>query len=539
MSAPSDSHADVPTPDPRTPRPWVILIHGTAAGDPADVGEKWWQCESPFWRHLNEQLAPAIACASPKTGVFHWSGANSERARRRAGRSLYEWLKKLDDDGREYHLVAHSHGGSIIWHALLEATAVGHPLRHMQTWTTVATPFMNYRPERTIFFALVPFIVALVAAVASVDRAQVLAGLWSAIVDDGAIRSIVSLLSLWCVIGFVLLVSGVQLIRAMHALSENKRRDALAKTAWNTYGDKWFGIWSAEDEAINGLASTLGLRGAIMPRTKEWTASLAGCVAALVTAPFRWIYDHVIAPAGDQFIWTRVTRRMQGADLPAASLASVTRGPVPEAKTHALAEHITTELRDRANSEASNALGGMRREMARNQGEGLIARFQKSLTWRELIHNSYFDFGSVREILTRRISGQQLTHDGEPALEPVVVRSAAEGRLLAVWAAVAMMSAVAFAQLISGTIYDNGVATYRDEYQIEQAFATTPLDDAVEAAGINDNEVLANWLDVLVVSGRWNDVVDVATRHEAALGSAIAPASGARVLPKVIDLIFR
>jgi pimeloyl-ACP methyl ester carboxylesterase len=117
----------------------VLLIHGTGAGDPLDSGTKWWQRESPFWSDMNRHIAPRAACGPSDGQVFHWSGANSERARRAAGRLLYRWLRSFDDRGQEYHVVGHSHGGSVMWYALLESMKAGHPLRHLQSWTTVGT----------------------------------------------------------------------------------------------------------------------------------------------------------------------------------------------------------------------------------------------------------------------------------------------------------------------------------------------------------------------------------------------------------------
>ena len=64
--------------------------------------------------------------AWPREGeVFHWSGENSERSRIKAGRDLLEYLLALESAGRGYHLIGHSHGGSVIWHALCRAGCSG------------------------------------------------------------------------------------------------------------------------------------------------------------------------------------------------------------------------------------------------------------------------------------------------------------------------------------------------------------------------------------------------------------------------------
>ena len=59
----------------------IVFVHGTGAADRADRGQKWWQLESAFSNRLTPLLQSRAALALP----FHWSGANSELARRKAG----------------------------------------------------------------------------------------------------------------------------------------------------------------------------------------------------------------------------------------------------------------------------------------------------------------------------------------------------------------------------------------------------------------------------------------------------------------------
>jgi hypothetical protein len=117
----------------------VILVHG-------DV-----------WSKIDQQLPKQFHVASDaKTEVFSWSGDNSERDRRAGGRELFKHLQKLEKTGVRYHLVGHSHGGSVIWHCLLES--VKQRLRRrrnqsddkltlpgLRSYTTVGTPFLQLR----------------------------------------------------------------------------------------------------------------------------------------------------------------------------------------------------------------------------------------------------------------------------------------------------------------------------------------------------------------------------------------------------------
>jgi hypothetical protein len=91
--------------------------------------------------------------------MFHWSGKNSESDRRRAALSLLDLLYEQEATKRPYHLIGHSHGGSVIWLALQEATANGKPLDHLRSWPTLGTPFLNFRPQPVEWWRFLPVLV--------------------------------------------------------------------------------------------------------------------------------------------------------------------------------------------------------------------------------------------------------------------------------------------------------------------------------------------------------------------------------------------
>ena len=101
--------------------------------------------------------ATPVTCAE---SVFHWSGDNSETARRDSGRLLLAHLEEFNRRG-PFHVVAHSHGGSVLMGALCLATdkhraAAGsapQPLANLKSWTTVGTPFFHFRPDYWRFLA--------------------------------------------------------------------------------------------------------------------------------------------------------------------------------------------------------------------------------------------------------------------------------------------------------------------------------------------------------------------------------------------------
>src|SRR5262249_24899764 len=120
----------------------VIFVHGTGAASPADEGQKWWQLKSTF-----SDLLGALQSRATAVAPFHWSGLNSELARRQAGKDLFDRLWKIDQAGQRYHLVGHSHGGSVIWYALTLSAAQGKRLANLRSWCTVGTPFLTVAPR--------------------------------------------------------------------------------------------------------------------------------------------------------------------------------------------------------------------------------------------------------------------------------------------------------------------------------------------------------------------------------------------------------
>lgn len=131
----------------------VLLVHGTFAGAEENVGDAWWQEGSQAWSELRDRLPPEISVPEDKE-VFHWSGDNGERARHEGAQLLLERLIGYEKQGRAYHLIGHSHGGSVIWNALKESVLRRSEsrreseelrLQNLRSWATVGTPFLQFR----------------------------------------------------------------------------------------------------------------------------------------------------------------------------------------------------------------------------------------------------------------------------------------------------------------------------------------------------------------------------------------------------------
>ncbi|WP_204270051.1 hypothetical protein, partial [Enterobacter hormaechei] len=78
---------------------------------------RWSAPDGRFASELSARVGKATGIA-PDVEEFRWSGANSEVQRRLAGKLLLNRIEQLEEAGDGYHLIGHSHGGSVIWHAL-------------------------------------------------------------------------------------------------------------------------------------------------------------------------------------------------------------------------------------------------------------------------------------------------------------------------------------------------------------------------------------------------------------------------------------
>ncbi|QCI66851.1 hypothetical protein [Phreatobacter stygius] len=170
--------------------PVIVLVHGTVAGSSAvnpSQNARWWQRGGPFATGLAGAVQAAIGNA-PDVEEFRWSGANSEVQRRLAGKLLLNRLVQLEGAGRPYHLIGHSHGGSVIWHALTASMAdaarragpAAEALPHLRSWATVGTPFLTFGTSKRELFGVILLLVGFLLWLAT----------WSTWILD--VRSVVS-----------------------------------------------------------------------------------------------------------------------------------------------------------------------------------------------------------------------------------------------------------------------------------------------------------------------------------------------------------
>ena len=90
----------------------TTIIHGTWAED-----DPWWRWPDRLPTYLDSVTHDVYRGADP----FHWSGDNTHDAREKAARALITWLAEHPVD--RVRLVAHSHGGNVVFKATELASA--------------------------------------------------------------------------------------------------------------------------------------------------------------------------------------------------------------------------------------------------------------------------------------------------------------------------------------------------------------------------------------------------------------------------------
>ena len=251
----------------------IVTVHGTNAGNLSDTGPQWWQLRSEFQSKLDGYIEAEDVQFFP----FHWNGENSEFERRKAGNDLRRKLLRLEHSGEDYALIGHSHGGSVIHHALFSAFAKRKPLKGLKSWITVGTPFIAL--DRTSFFlsryniiGQITFFATIAAVIGVVDALNV--GLRSGNLSTyGEIFSgsanfqlfstlnllIPPLVSLATVLGVLFIVRSYT-ARARKRSSQKHQAQFLAE-----YMPRFAALFHPGDEAISALSGAKNIEPQIIP----------------------------------------------------------------------------------------------------------------------------------------------------------------------------------------------------------------------------------------------------------------------------------
>jgi len=445
-----------------TPNPEkLILIHGTFANRESDEGDSWWQLGSRATEGLLNRL-PADVELPQQGELFHWSGENSERERIKAADELLEYLRRLESQGIHYHLVGHSHGGSVIWHALRQSVLERNPLSALRSWATVGTPFLHLRSKGgnslmlwlNIVLALIllkPATTTLLkilrlflgnsstnwltaAGTTRIDHItfwdtpvlwvmqkmgepieQTPNGIRFGSLQSGEQLTFAEFFSHyegWLILGTALLVLYViiniilflvsPVIEALRIRAEHRLED----DTFEIYGKRWLGLWSPDDEAINGLRATLDLSVSFVSKLMIREPVLLSDYLMLVSRPYYWllrpIFNFGFRPLLDKAVRSIVIKKAQGNNRPAAEVVRVASSPFYcEASDPfpPLPASLNRVIVEKANSSAGGAAATFRKLLAAPSFAAGLEHLGNQISGNELVHTSYFDHGPILDLI--------------------------------------------------------------------------------------------------------------------------------------------
>jgi pimeloyl-ACP methyl ester carboxylesterase len=525
----------------------VLLIHGTNASDPADCGTHWWQRESEFWGKLSKNLGDNFEC-QPAGSIFHWTGLNSETHRRGAAAELAQWIVRLEDAKIPYHLIGHSHGGSVIWHALQSAAVIRKELRYLKSWATIGTPFLHYGPRPLSLYWVAPFVLALTAVVLSIPDVRSYVEVINEVAHDPSARLLPLLIwpVLWILptvfLAAIFVRIGVLLTASSHTAVERRAAEVTYNALWSRY----VAVWCEVDEAIGGLASTLGFKGAIVPRIKTLNSSVAWTLLSALTFPLRLLYNGAFAPASDEFIWDRVKRRLQGNDRFGYDMVKVTRGPIPSFPSWPqLPLAVREQLVKVANTQAASTLAAVRNVLglaasSNSELPTTVTAIGTTVQNRELVHTLYYTNEDICKLLALHVtanrtaplsyqgssvpptieawleSGRAETNPaGVPAVRPVGNLTELRRRtaMLPILQSTATVAALGLAWMTSSTIHIALIYPSTEHYQIENILNQDILARVTSGPDITEG-VLRSWTTSVTRAGFEDRALSAAAQLE-------------------------
>jgi hypothetical protein len=447
----------------------VVLVHGTYAARDADEGDDWWQRESGPWKELRDRLPQGVEL--PERGrLFHWSGENSERARIKAASDLLAYLLRLESDGRRFHLIGHSHGGSVIWHALRLATLQQKSLKSLQSWSTVGTPFLHHRTRgawhlanifnlvlavlllRPAVWTLCRFVQLVGSAVFGYDhgvrlptdggtgwyaaaRTPVLRivewlgvsvtetaeGIRVGSFDAAGGQSFLEYLFLspegWLILVVALVAAYVYLNLAVFFLSpvleslRIRKEKRLEQNVMDAFRGRWLGIWTSDDEAINGLRATLDLSISFVARMVPRESVLLSDRLSFISRPYHYllapVYNSFFRPLLDSIVRSHVVKTAQGNNRPSAEVVAVSPVPIQRDELEhlpVLPNWLSKKITQEANRHARDIAPKLRALLAEPSFVSGLETFSSAISGRELVHTSYFDHAEIMDLLAMHIA---------------------------------------------------------------------------------------------------------------------------------------
>lgn len=512
----------------------VILVHGTGASEPGPPGdEKWWEGNSAFAIELRKLLNEQFGDESEgreahrfEITSFGWSGANSESDRRKAGQLLARELTELEVNGVPYHLIGHSHGGSVVWHALKALTYNRRPAM-LGSWTTVGTPFLTFGDRGVLYlflFSLLSLFTLILVLFSAYALSQVYLSEYERVLRDApgwAVLAVgVGIALATCLFVYSLWRLGLQLWGRTQS-----RFRRLKPDDYEYLGERWLSVIHANDEPMSGLKASVvqqpmafaprlgpvftnsaaardfAANGGSINKTDEHSGWSAASTFMKSASPTN-IYNSLVAPLVDQFLWETVKSVLQGNDVRGEYLLRCDRAP-PELERYwtDTSADLQRTLSEMANAAAAGTADALRiRLVALGSGFGDITSVKDALSWKEVLHTSYFEgktgiagtlsafiLGAGKQTALNRVSDNG-------GVEPDSVRVPYRPSGLYFATAATALLLCASATLSTAALERAWLRPYTNSYQ------DSNVEEAIKKASPTSLRLLPNLKDILV---RW------------------------------------
>jgi len=288
----------------------------------------------------------------------------------------------------------------------------------LRSWATVGTPFLTFGDRGALYLlllsllSLLTFILVFFSAYA---LSQFYLPEYERVLRDAPKSAVlavgVGLALAVCLFFYALWRLGIQLWR--------KAQSRLRRVVPDDYeylGERWLSIIHANDEPMSGLkASVIQQPAAFAPRLGPvFTNRAAAQKFAANSDPINkadessgWpaastfiksaspisIYNALVAPLVDQFLWETVKSVVQGNDVRGEYLLRCDRAPPGlERYWTDTSEDLQRTLSEMANAAAAGTADALRmRLVALGSGFGDITSVKDALSWKEVLHTSYFE----------------------------------------------------------------------------------------------------------------------------------------------------
>jgi len=386
----------------------VLLVHGTGASRPENEGVAWWQASSAFAGRFQQELGGEFD-VQPAASVFHWSGTNDEFDRLEAAQDLLKHLQGLFPEYSRVHVVAHSHGGSVLLESLLLSLRNDDKLDHVASLTTVGTPFIRRQASPAGTALGVSVALGVVAAIVAYSPLRDVVRHWSELVHSGAAGSGLAVLILAATLLGYLVASSLGLLGYILARRRERLRLRALSRLWERFGQRWRSYYAVADEAINGLRIAGDLAVPVIPRSRQGLRSPIGTLAGHALWPLRVVYNGFLAPAADEFVAAALENQAFGGKTLGTYRYEVSAAPpLAPGLAYALGPDIGAELEERANAGLAQTSRQLREDLQLVAEKdprlaSLSETARQRLTFGELIHTGYFECSSYIALLADRI----------------------------------------------------------------------------------------------------------------------------------------